>query len=122
MRACADYFCASPPTVPQVAKFSAFRFMMSSHLGDEISPGRPPDECYAESYHSVVDLHRWFRSWIRRVRMAIASTRSAVLDLRITRSPTAHLDLWARSPGILSLPPGASDRVRDRHFSAQITP
>jgi hypothetical protein len=55
---------------------------MSSHLGDEyIAGGDPPDETHADFFPPVVDFYRWLRSWIRRLRMAIAPARRAILDL-----------------------------------------
>jgi hypothetical protein len=72
-----------------------------------LSPGRSPDRSNADLSHPVVDFHHGLRSRVRRVRMAITPARRAILDVQITRRRAAHLDLWARPPGILRLPGSA---------------
>jgi hypothetical protein len=65
--------------------------------------GRPPDESHADFSPPVLDFYRWLRSWIRRLRVAIAPARHAIFDLQITQYRAAHFDLWARPPRILRL-------------------
>jgi hypothetical protein len=55
---------------------------MSSYLCDEnIARGRPLDGSHADFSPPIVDFHRWLRSWIRRLRVAITPARCAILDL-----------------------------------------
>jgi hypothetical protein len=65
-----------------IGKVFGVKNIMSSYLCDEnIAWGRPPDGSHADLSPPIVDFHRWLRSWIRRMRVAITPARCAILDL-----------------------------------------
>jgi hypothetical protein len=94
------------PKVPQVMKFSALENIISSHLGDEnIAGERPQDASYVDLYHPVADLYRGLFRRICPMRMALAPAWRTISELQIPQFCAAHLDLWPRSPGILTARP-----------------